>query len=317
MAWAAVLFLNTIHYIYSVVILFCLFWRRLSWTAPHPLRTARSRLPKHLAVVFVIDPKIQFEACIVQSVTNLVEWCRTAGIEKLTIYEEHGALLKCSQDIREKVCYEAEESCSESEIEYPLTPPPSDYSDSRPISPQHDIRMDMQTVTIHLSDKQKKRNSCRNSRKDTFLTRRKDNVINIPERQLILCLASRQSSKPLMASLAQSLVSRERERLQNNPKYRKIFNLGIDELDTLLESNYSLSSPDFMIVHSINPLQYNRASVELHGYPPWYIRLTEIHHHTIRRHPENISSSLPTPLDETSFNEALDEFATAEMRFGK
>ncbi|KAG5638665.1 hypothetical protein H0H81_011217 [Sphagnurus paluster] len=83
-----------------------------------------------------------------------------------------------------------------------------------------------------------------------------------------------------MASLAQSLVSRERERLQNNPKYRKIFNLGIDELDTLLE--------------------YNVFS-----------------HHTIRRHPENISSSLPIPLDETSFNEALDEFATAEMRFGK
>lgn len=37
-----------------------------------------------------------------------------------------------------------------------------------------------------------------------------------------------------------------------------------------------LSSPDFMIVHPIGFSRTTYSPLELHGFPPWHIRLTEI-----------------------------------------
>ncbi|KAF5384894.1 hypothetical protein D9615_001488 [Tricholomella constricta] len=231
-----------------------------------------------------------------------------------------GTLLKSSQNIRDSLGDDPDESSSESEVEYPLTPPPSDYSESRPMSPQHGSQLDMHTVTIRVSNKQ----TNPRPRKDAFNWRKDHGINHSLEKQMTLCLASRESSKPAIASLAQSFASRNKRKSRKSTKYPKgdAFTLTVDALDSLLESaDHTLSSPDFMIIHPINPIHYNETPLELHGYPPWHIRLTEIYHNRFQhlptwsiRHP---LSSQPIPLDETTFNQALDEFATAEMRFGK
>jgi len=86
----------------------------------------------------------------------------------------------------------------------------------------------------------------------------------------------------------------------------------VDSLDTLLECDSGLVPPDFMIVHSINPPDAE-APLELHGFPPWHIRLTEIH----QSHVQHRCRTNSGMLDEITFREALDEYALAEFRFGK
>ncbi|KAF8168147.1 hypothetical protein B0H34DRAFT_684406 [Crassisporium funariophilum] len=77
-----------------------------------------------------------------------------------------------------------------------------------------------------------------------------------------------------------------------------------------------------MIIHSIESSRGRPTPPELHGFPPWQIRLTEIYQsvlvgRTPRTWFRESRSPLPLPLDEFNFREALDEFASAEMRFGK
>ncbi|KAF8078668.1 hypothetical protein FPV67DRAFT_71058 [Lyophyllum atratum] len=312
MALIAAFCLYALHYIYSLAVQWHSFWKRYTWTPPQSLEAPRRRIPQHLAIVLVTHSTgdvFEAESCIVQSVINAAGWCRAAGIEKLTVYEEHGKLLKCSQNIRDSLGDDADESSSDSEIDYPPTPPPSDYSESRPISPQRETHLDMHTMTIHVSKKQRKREFPKGG-----LINRKDYVTHTIHKELTLCLASRESSKPTIASLATLIASQDKRKSRRNAKHPKFdaFTLTVDALDSVLESNHTLSSPDFMIIHPINPRHYNRTPVELHGYPPWHIRLTEIYHN---RYQSPSMTSLP--FDETTFNQALDEFAAAEMRFGK
>jgi len=313
MAFVAALFLHALHYFYSLVILWRSFWKRFC-SSPQSLLATPRRIPKHLAIVLVTDPSssvLETESCLVQSVIDAVGWCRTAGIEKLTVYEEHGKILEFSDIIRDTLVDDSDESSSESEIEYPLTPPPSDYSESRPISPQHDSQFDMHTVTIHVSNKQTERKS----RKDSLVRRRNYAVSHTSKRQLTLCIASREASKPAIASIAELLVSRNQRKSRKNAKHPMVhpFTLSVDALDSLLETDHTLSSPDFMIIHPVNPLHYNRTPMELHGYPPWHIRLTEIYHNRLQY--PSMTPMQPTrhtslPLDEATFKQALDDIST-------
>ncbi|GLB36110.1 putative dolichol biosynthetic process [Lyophyllum shimeji] len=317
MALVAVLCLRFIHFIYSLVLLCHSLWKRFTRTPSQPLDAPRRLVPKHLAVVLVSDGR-EAKSCLVQSVINVVDWCREAGVEKLTMYEEHGKLLECSQDIRDTLGDESEETSSDPEIEYP-TPPPSDYSVSRPISPQAQT-LDMHTVTVHVSNKQRKTQSTKDC-----LVRGKDHAVaQSNQKPLTLCLASRESSKPAIAAIAASLVSRDKVKVRKNVKHRQpespAYTLTIEALDRILESDDALSSPDLMIVHPINSLRYNRTPLELHGYPPWHIRLTEIYHNRLQypaTAPISTAQHTRLLLDRTTFNQALDEFASAEMRFGK
>ena len=106
---------------------------------------------------------------------------------------------------------------------------------------------------------------------------------------------------------------------------------------TLFAVDNGVSSPDFMIVHP--PLYQNKTPLELHGYPPWHIRLTEMQYVLFLIDGSKLTTSSyngssnhraklvwpfdcqstrePLLFDEITFNHALDEFAAAEMRFGK
>jgi len=162
--------LHAVHFIYIFFIKIHLFCKQLSSATPKPLQAPRRRTPKHLAVVFVIDPNIfadTVEAALTENALKIVEWCQTIGIPKLTFYEEHGArhrqirynaltswsidrLSKCERTLQDHLSIHGSEAeSSESETEYPLTPPPSDYSDSRPLSPNH--HQANKTITLHVS----------------------------------------------------------------------------------------------------------------------------------------------------------------------
>lgn len=174
MASTAALSLRILHYIYALSFLVYSCWKRFTWATPQSLATARGRIPKHLALLLVADPGAALDASeelITRSVIDTVGWCRAIGIEKLTVYEEHGelapllnfnniitthfvgTLLKYTQKFREYFSSDPSDECSsDSEVEYPLTPPPSDYSESRPISPQDGFLPNLNTATIRITD---------------------------------------------------------------------------------------------------------------------------------------------------------------------
>lgn len=115
---------------------------------------------------------------------------------------------------------------------------------------------------------------------------------SVPQNSLMLCLASRRSSKQAIATVACLFASRHNRKSRRTAKHTRkdSFKLSIDTLNASLEGATSetsendgpttivvadngLSSPDFMIVHYTH---VPHTPLELHGFPPWHIRLTEI-----------------------------------------
>jgi len=141
--------LCVLHFAYSLILRIQHLWRQWSSLDPLHLQTPRQRLPGHLAILFVVDPKSDTETtqkALTESTLRVVRWSRTIGVKKLTVYEENGQscnvqrrhltneniglLSRCTDDIRSalpvKYC-----NFSGSEDEYqPPTPPLSDYADS-------------------------------------------------------------------------------------------------------------------------------------------------------------------------------------------
>jgi len=95
MALLAVFLLRALHILYTLGLFVCSYWKRLTRTSPQTLEARRRRIPKHLAILLVLDPNSSsedLEKSLMGTVTNLVNWCRTIGIQKLTVYDEHGTL---------------------------------------------------------------------------------------------------------------------------------------------------------------------------------------------------------------------------------
>ncbi|TFK20146.1 hypothetical protein FA15DRAFT_721470 [Coprinopsis marcescibilis] len=213
---------------------------------------------------------------------------------------------------------------SESEIEYrPLTPPPSDYSDSRPISPSQNTNPTIPLVKIVLSDSSNAKE--RPNRKSSLKRRTRGMEQGSTSASLTVCLMSHVASKSAIAAAASSLAKQHRfkQRKGKRTSSRTPFSLGVSEFEAMLEGEHGLSPPDFMIVHSFDAEDtHRRVPLELINFPPWHIRLTEIYQSRLGHiigWPWKAPKSLCTafPLDDISFREALDEFSGAEFRFGK
>ena len=88
-----VLALHIFHLVYALYLRVDSLKKRYFASPPQQLTATRLRVPKHLAIVFALNPSIPAELsqeALTESVVNAVEWCRTIGIKKLTVYEEHG-----------------------------------------------------------------------------------------------------------------------------------------------------------------------------------------------------------------------------------
>ncbi|KAJ7786266.1 hypothetical protein B0H16DRAFT_1489831 [Mycena metata] len=313
--------LRVIHSFHFLVALWLASWRRLRSSTPLPLEVTRRRIPNHLAVLLVPDsihePAATLE-CLLETVNRTIGWCRSAGIQQLTLYDNDGVLMNRADQIsqRASISYELNGyESSESDVQYPLTPPSSDYSDSRPLSPEDGFQRETPVITIHLPETIHKKTS-RYGLKKRHAEREKSAASQPP---LTLCIASRRSSKPAIAAAATLLARRRVHALETE----KESELSVGKLNSILEGPNCLPAPDFLIVHHLRPFNY-AVPLELHGFPPWQIRLTEIYH-SHRQRPllgwlglrSKTAESAPQFLTEVDFRTALDEFAGAEMRFGK
>lgn len=127
-------------------------------------------MPSHLALLLVTNETIDLETIettITENVTRTVDWCRAVGIKELTVYDAEGAYnvavmyailtgmfaglaLSCLPQIR--ACLVADlppcQDDTDSEVEYPLTPPLSETSGSRPMSPILEVQLGLVTMQV-------------------------------------------------------------------------------------------------------------------------------------------------------------------------
>ncbi|EPT03845.1 hypothetical protein FOMPIDRAFT_1114818 [Fomitopsis schrenkii] len=296
---------------------------------PQPLVAQRSKLPTHLALLLVLNPHCDRDAVeetLVESVERAVTWCRAAGINRLTVYDREGFLSTLSLDIRKRLvktfATPSNDSDLETELEYPLTPPSSDDSDSRPLSPDSEVTPFKLCVTSmqipgHAG---KARRRLLGVKSTTRRRRPTGGPVSEPTTPapITLHILSRKAGKPAIAEVANALL---RRRVADRP-LRDGKQLPVTSeagISSLLQGDSGFPEPDLMLVHHIHP---NPTSdlLDLHGFPPWQIRLTEFgRDESVEiwwrrwRHPHSAGK----PLNEIEFRRALDTYAAAEMRLGK
>ncbi|KIJ21795.1 hypothetical protein PAXINDRAFT_63319 [Paxillus involutus ATCC 200175] len=313
--------LRLIHYLYLVSVSIAAWIQRRKRRQPHPLNLQRSKVPKHLCLNLVASDNTsteETETAFLQCLQSVAEWCRVSGIETLTAYDRDGVLVGCPESVRRRVFAadkSSEDSC-ESEVEYPLTPPLSEPSGSRSQSPYRGkLLAELSVVTI-------KPPTCVRKRRNVAVRRRPKRAGSISS-NLTLHLISRDSAKPAVASASRSLLDSYVNGVAMSGVAQPSgcdYNLSIAELDSMLEAG--LPPPDFMIIHHIGGMKMPCPPLELHGFPPWQITLTEFH----RTHLDDSQECRPSSfkslrnavlISERAFCHALDEYAGAQFRLGR
>ncbi|GBE77997.1 Dehydrodolichyl diphosphate syntase complex subunit Nus1 [Sparassis crispa] len=239
------------------------------------------------------------------------------------MYDYDGTLSSSASSIRERLSghFDFPDIAVESDIEFPLTPPSSDDSDSRSNSPDANIiRPRLNVMTLEFAGIGKKKSHVgRPAVKRRRLTRS-----NSDTKPLTLHIVSRQSGKPTISRAASAILHSQRRRVSPQlSTYDENPGAMQQLLVSLLEGDDGFPSPDLAIVHYITPGRLHLFPMELHGFPPWQMRLTEFYFdghfctdvaHLLPGIPGNGPCS---PLEEIEFRRALDKFASAEMRLGK
>ena len=94
-SWLATLVLYLIHAVYALANVVTSWRYRRFAREPYPLVAERSKLPRHLAILLASSydhVSESFEQDILQNVEQIVGWCKTAGIQRLTLYDRQGML---------------------------------------------------------------------------------------------------------------------------------------------------------------------------------------------------------------------------------
>lgn len=304
--------LYVLHFFYH------LFTLVASWKSqqdPLELSHPRKQLPRNLALSLVSDgdkytSKDEVLECFLESIQRTVGWCRAVGIRNLTIYDRDGLLAGNIDQVSQHLSVITSEDES-SEIDYPLTPPPSDVSDSRPLSPVNLQSLDLDVSTLEIpASVPVEEKSIRGvkQRRKTLL-----NPVKTKADEITVHVVSRSSGKPAVARAAH-VMANDLEWQQQK--------IGVQDLNAILEGDRGLPSPDLLIQYNVFPsLRQRRQPLELYGFPPWQITLTEFHdcneYLPLSWSWTAPSAHNPEPLSEINFRRGLDEFAYAQMRFGK
>ncbi|KAJ7492662.1 hypothetical protein FB451DRAFT_542979 [Mycena latifolia] len=253
MALLESVFLRVLHSFYFLIALLSACWHRFHSTPPLPLQVTRRRTPQHLALLVLDSPhdSAVIRDSLLESVSRTVGWCRAVGIPKLTLFDSEGVLVDCRDQIYQLASIACElpgyESSSESDIDYPPTPPSSDCSDSRPLSPEDLLQKDNSVVTFRFPEVVRKRTS-RYGLKRRHQDREKSDPSKPP---LTLFIASRQSSKPAIAAAATSLARRQARTMGTDLQQ---FNLSVEMLNSILEGKPRTSdaSPAVLTVSQVH-----------------------------------------------------------------
>ncbi|EIM92523.1 uncharacterized protein STEHIDRAFT_107012 [Stereum hirsutum FP-91666 SS1] len=330
MSWLASLVLALIHSVYSLFIWLRTVRANRHERIPLELNAKRSKTPKHLGLILAYDASLdgheELEQVLVACLRSAVGCAQAAGIEQLTVYDRDGLLSTCPNIVRD--CMSSPRPAesllepSRPELVYPLTPPLSEDSDSSTSAPWNDTPdARLNVVTVYSGGgAQDKRKRYKGKRRRS---NRKSLDPSSDERTFSVNLVSRDSGKPAIASVANHLrTSRTPETPSTAPS--------VTDLDHILEGENGFSPPDLIIVHHITPEKYANAPLELYGFPPWQVRLSEIYHsqhHSpsstphwrwpgISRGRHRSHRDRCSVLEEIDFRRALDEFSGAEMRLG-
>ncbi|KAI9462366.1 hypothetical protein BJY52DRAFT_144080 [Lactarius psammicola] len=138
----------------------------------------------------------------------------------------------------------------------------------------------------------------------------------------VLQVVSRDTGKPTIAAVADSLLRNAAHR--SSRKAKEELSVSISDLEAILEGGRGYSAPDLMIVHQVTVPRRQCPPLELHSFPPWQLRLTEIHHNGLTgfwdrwlRAKVFRRANTWTLLSELDVRRALDEYSSAEFRLGK
>ncbi|KAG8685082.1 hypothetical protein FRC09_014971 [Ceratobasidium sp. 395] len=265
------------------------------------MHAQREKIPTHIALVlahgnaqkrhgqlYVEDVKAMLE-----SVLRVAGWCQDAGVEKLTVYDREGVLESNAGYLRRKLIPTQQFTKHANSVKpaklvnYLLTPPLSDASTE---------------VTEVESDPE-----------DSIILGTTQFMIPPPvssAQPLHLNVISDKDGRTEVALCARQIAAFQSD--QKDPfKSASLFQLDINTLDAVLEAK--LQSPDMLLVHSMAPSLFKRP-LELHAFPPWQIRLTEMHHSQVRSFWPFGNSY--TPVEADAFSRALDIYSDAQFRLG-
>jgi len=324
MALLSRLALRVLHFFYFLFLAIWSLRNHYFRRAPRSLTATRSKTPSHLALVLVVPESdlcaSEAREAFLRCTEKAIACCRAAGIRRLSVYDRLGILLEAPQQVSERL-----EKC--------LPPAPAQdrlyltrrHSDGSGVSNggHHEETSCIKTICVgDTTDKLRKRNRGR-PRIQYHLSHKLSN-----SETFTLHFVSRDTGKPAIAAIADNLLSRATEGLRRSAVSANgnagVFKVTVADLQTILEGDRGYDPPDLMIVHHVTLPRRQFTPLELYSFPPWQVRLTEIHHDglsafresllkaRLRRRPEKWMV-----LRELDFRRALDEYSTAEFRLGK
>jgi len=329
MALVVRLALWVLHLSYSLFLAVLSVRSRYFRPAPRSLTATRNKTPSHLALVLASqEPDLcvsEAQEAFLRCTEKAIACCRAVGIRCLSVYDRLGILIE-----RFDVVHERLESClpptpdkhSLADAVFPLTPPLSDDSD---VSDDCYFKGKSCIKTIcagDTTDRLRKwgRNRPRIQRHYTHGPSSSETFT--------LHLVSRETGKPTIAAITDSLLRRTADELRCNTVTTdgdaEVFTLSVTDLQAILEGDRGYGPPDLMIVHNVTVPKRQSTPLELHSFPPWQVRLTEIHHDGFSGFWDRwIRAKLFRRgkawmiLSEMDFCRALDEYSGAEFRLGK
>jgi len=325
MSQLALACLRLFHFLYSIFLVAWSLHDRWCRPGPKPLTVSRSQIPRNLAVVLVCsDDKANngaVQEAFIQCVERITAWCKAVGVNHLTVFDRHGILVGMSSTVRQRLNAVERDSPperSEYTYDFPPTPPSSDDSDCQ-FSGDRPSYSSNNVVTVYPeSDMPRK-----SGRGKSGARRRGPRRGSIPLRPPYVQLACSASGKRSIVSVANGLLRAQQHNVEPGQDSEK-FHISVNDLQYILEGEVGLKAPDLMIVHHVTYPKYQRSPVELHAFPPWQIRLSEIFHDAsqwslrsqLLRDSVGIGFS-HSVITEARFCDALDEYSKAEFRVGK
>ncbi|TFY72845.1 hypothetical protein EVG20_g138 [Dentipellis fragilis] len=321
--------LRLIHVLYSLA-LALLYLRRRVGGRPRPLASRRNKIPAVLGLLLVYDEERTCTQDLVDSLVQCAEgaaaWCRAVGVKQLIVYDRQGILRTPSVRARLQLPGPVHGDTLLSDNLYPITPPLSDDPDSQtpPLSDSSDTETVVASALSGAENstvKSRRQSSSRHWSQRSWASRK--GSVN-QESTLSFHFISRDSGKPAIAAAATTLRRNETFLKLADQEYGDLFQLTVSDLQDLVEGDHGFPPPDLMVVHHLTPRKQPPTPLELHGFPPWQIRLSEIYHNDLvgfqwpfLSYTKGRARKPYSVFTEQDFCAALDQYAGAEMRLGK
>lgn len=90
------LFLQVVHFFYSLFLVILSIRSRYFRPTPRPLTATRSKIPSHLALVLVSQEPDSWisdaQEAFLECTEKAIACCRAAGIQRLSVYDRQGSL---------------------------------------------------------------------------------------------------------------------------------------------------------------------------------------------------------------------------------